>query len=130
VRLVAPGRLPTGERAQHGFLTVGHDYIVLAIMVVPTRGVSFLLLDDRTARPGWHSADKFDLVSTEVPPNWRISVGTAGIAGAIEIAPEPWLEVGFYEDYWSDEPERARLAEETFLRELDVILGGDATASS
>lgn len=89
-----------------------------------------MLLDDATARPGWHSADKFDLVSTDVPSNWRIRVGAAGKPGAIDIAPEPWLEPGFLEDYWSDEPDRARLAEETFLRELDVILGGDATASS
>jgi hypothetical protein len=94
-------------------------------MVLPKRGVSFLVLDDRTARPGWHSADDFDLVSTEIPPNWRVSVGTAGIAGAIEIAPEAWLEPGFYEDYWSYEPERVRLTEGVFLRELDVIRKAD-----
>jgi hypothetical protein len=48
--------------------------------------------------------------STEVPSNWQIRVGAGGITGAIDIGPEAWLEPGFYEDYWPDEPNRARLA--------------------
>jgi hypothetical protein len=122
VRLVAPGRSPTGERRIHGFLTIGHEYVVLAITVSQRQGVQFLLLDDETERPGWHKAVDFDLVADSVPSSWRVQVGLGGHVDSLEIAPASWLEPRFFLDYWGDDPDAAKAAEQVFQRELEVIM--------
>jgi hypothetical protein len=123
VRFVAPGRTAGGERRREhqGFQTVGNEYIVLAIKASNERGVRFLLLSDHPRQPGWHDASDYDLVSDEVPSNWVIDVGAAGRSDAITIAPATWLEPGFFEDYWSEDPVRGAAAQEIFKRELNVI---------
>jgi hypothetical protein len=122
VRLIAPGRPQTGERRRHGFQTIGNDYVVLAIKASNERGVRFLLLADDPPEPGWFAASDYDLVSDEVPPNWSIRVGGAGRADIVTIGPASWLEPGFFEDYWSEDPIRGAAAEDTFQRELEVIM--------
>lgn len=121
VRFVVTGRTDNGERRGHACLTVGKEYVVLAIMASDTKGVRFLVLDDKLQQPGWHPASEFDLVSDEVPSNWRVEVGASGTPGYVRIAPGPWLEPSFFNDYWGDGDVAAIAAQETFDRELEII---------
>ncbi|MCP9485179.1 MAG: hypothetical protein MSC30_04925 [Gaiellaceae bacterium MAG52_C11] len=123
VRFVGNRTKPSiGERTASAFLTVGKEYAVLSILASDTDGVRFLLLDDLEEQPGWHPASAFDLSSDSVPSNWRIAVGAAGKPDHLEIAPEPWLDPGFFNAYWADGGEAATEAHELFRRELAVIL--------
>jgi hypothetical protein len=121
VRYVAPGRAPAGGRRSSGFLSVGAEYVVLAISV-SRRGIDLLLLDDQAQRPGWHPAGDFDLVSDSIPSNWKVQVGVGGSVDSLEIAPAAWLEPRFFVDYWGDDPGAAKAADEIFQRELATIL--------
>lgn len=123
VRFVGdPGRTASGERRGSGFLTVGKEYVVLALNANNERGVTFLLLDDDTAQPGWHSSVAFDLVADGVPSNWRVSVGGAGKADHLEVGPSAWLEDGFFNNYWGDGDEATIAARQTFQAELEIII--------
>ena len=110
-----------GERPVSPYLTVGRDYVVLAILVPSDRPTEFLILTDQDD-PSWFPASQFDLVSADVPTSWKILVGEGGSAQRIEIAPEPWLSVGYWSDYWGDDHLASLQAKEIFAHELDVIL--------
>jgi hypothetical protein len=84
--------------------------------------VKFLLLDDRSRRPGWAPASDFDLISAEVPSNWTIGVGSGGSADLVYLAPATWLEPSFFEDLWSNDPDVWRHAQRTFEHELEIIV--------
>jgi len=91
VRFVGYGRASTGQRRDSGFLTVGRQYVVLAVTVSERTGVEFLLLDDDAQQPGSHGAGGFDLLSDRVPSSWRIAVGVSGSASSIDLLPESWM---------------------------------------
>jgi hypothetical protein len=113
----------SGERRSSPFLTVGQDYVVLAIKVSSAGPTKYLLIGDRKDDPSWFPAPQFDLVADEVPTTWKVLVGAGGSAGHIEIAPEPWLVRGFWGDYWGDtDPLACQQAHDVFARELDAIL--------
>ena len=105
-----------------GFLTVGAEYVVLAVEATPSEGVQFGILDDESSTPGLHNAAEFDLVSDHVPSNWRIAVGAGGSPAAFELAPEPWLEPRFWLDFFGDGDTAAIAAQDAFQRELAIIV--------
>jgi hypothetical protein len=111
-----------GNSRRENSLTVGGGYVVLAINVEQSDRHDFMLLDDRTQRPGWYPSSDFDLVSDEVPSNWRIAVGGLGSANSLTVAPALWLEPGFLEDYWDDGGVATVAAHGVFDRELQLIL--------
>lgn len=104
------------------FLTAGVEYVVLAITATHTDGMRFLVLDDESRAPGWHSAAQFDLAADDVPSSWRVRVGGAGIAGRIDVAPAAWLEPGFFTAFWGDGEEGTLEAQEVFRRDVEAIL--------
>lgn len=113
----------SGERRSSPFLTVGQDYVVLAIKVSSAGPTKFLLLG-KGDKPSWFPAPQFDLVADEVPTTWKVVVGAGGSAEYIQIAPEPWLVRGFWGDYLGDseDPLAYEHAQDVFARELDTIL--------
>lgn len=115
-------RSPTGDRHGSGFLTVGAEYVVLAVEASPSEGVRFRILDDRGSTPGLHYAAEFDLVSDNVPSNWRIAVGVGGSSAAFELAPEPWLQPTYWVDFFGDGDAATIAARDAFQRELAVIV--------
>jgi len=111
-----------GQRTAHGALDVGGEYVVLAITINKGFGHRFFVLD-KFDSPSWFSVEHFDLVSDEVPSNWRIKVGdNVGSATSLRIAPESWLAPGFLEDFFGDGDTAALAAQSAFERELAVIL--------
>lgn len=113
----------TGARTGDTSLTVGSEYVVLAVVVAEGAYHKLMLLDDRTSRPTLYSASHFDLVSDDVPSTWRVRIGgSTGSAGYLMIAPGPWLEPGFFEEFWGDGGVAALAAQSIFEEELQVIL--------
>lgn len=51
-----------------------------------------------------------------------LRVGGAGIVGRIEIAPKPWLEDTFWNDFWGDAGATTVAARDSFDRELEIIM--------
>ena len=115
-----------GSRSSSGvgtaFLTVGAEYVVLSVEASARDGVRFRILGDSDSGPGLYDATEFDLVSDAVPSNWRIAVGVGGSAAAFELAPGPWLEPGFWTDFFGDGDSAALAAQDAFERELAVVL--------
>jgi hypothetical protein len=117
------GYTSDGERRRKLALSVGRDYVVLAINV-NARETRFLILGDQfVPRPGWYPAPHFDLVADDVPSNWRIRIGAmTNDAAALRVAPASWLEPGFFEHYEGDGNAATLAARSAFDRELAVIL--------
>jgi hypothetical protein len=108
-------------------LAADRDHVVLAIFTDHVAGVRLCLLADEAPLadpyPALFPASSLELVSPEVPPSWRVSVGHNGRPDSIVIAPEPWLHHRFFWDYWDDEhPEAQRHARELFDREVELIM--------
>ena len=118
VRYLGPDKTPPSQRP---FLTYGAIYVVLAIEILKGN-VDFRIMGDDGTGPVLHRSTLFDLVSDEVPSNWRIRLGAGGSPGAVDIAPEPWLDDGFWEDYFSDGGVAAVAAQEIFRREAEKII--------
>jgi hypothetical protein len=110
-----------GRRPKASSLTVGNDYVVLAISSHDAQPMKFLVLTDRR-EPIWYPASHFDLVSDTTPSTWRVLVGRGGHVGYLQVAPAPWLEPGFLEAFWGDGGVATIAARATFERELEIIL--------
>jgi hypothetical protein len=102
-------------------VTIGRDYVVLAMSVRKAQVMLMVVAED-TGMPAWLPSSEFDLVADEIPSTWRIRLGASASPNEIHIAPQPWLETGFYEDLWGDGDTRAIIAQEVFAREMEVIL--------
>lgn len=115
-------RNPYPEELHRAAVTVGSDYVVLAISA-NSRRVQFRILENRREdsaiqSPILRDSSCFEVVSGAVPSNWRVAVDTEG---RVEIAPEPWLRREFWEEFF-DSSDASLAAREDFERELAVIL--------
>ena len=108
------------ERTQHQqesspWLTIGKEYIVLAIEVYPTKNY-FLLVDDSSNQaPHLHDAKQFEVISHHISSNWRINKGDLDI---MTIAPEAWQDPNFWEKCYDGDPS----ALEIFKHEARIIM--------
>lgn len=72
------------------------------------------ILDDEG--PTWWPMEMFESVSTRIPSNW---IAQLRQDGSLHLAPESWLQPGFWEDFFDNQREGD--AADTFRRELEVI---------
>ncbi|HEX9695412.1 MAG TPA: hypothetical protein VGB64_03755 [Actinomycetota bacterium] len=103
------------ERENAPWLQLDHEYPVLAIDVLPDKRVLFRIESADDGTPALFDAEMFVTTSTEIPGNWRARVEEGG---SLQLAPEPWLRLGFWDDFFDRKPE----ALETYERERAVIL--------
>jgi hypothetical protein len=82
------------EQGTNEWLTVGKDYIVLAIEIYPTKNL-YLIVDDSNQIPGLHDAKQFEILSHKIPSNWIINPGDLEI---LTISPEAWQKPTFWEE--------------------------------
>jgi hypothetical protein len=99
------------------WLTVGVDYIVLAINAHPS-GSIFLLFDHGRRDIGWWDSRAFTTVDDRPAPNW---VSRVDDSGTLAISPASWLEPTF----WDEFTEGVEPAIEMYEQERDVILAND-----
>lgn len=109
-------------------LTVGSEYVVLAIETSPKAGVRFRVLENRVARKRFQTpilveASTFELLSNVISATWRVRVRGSSIA----LAPEPWLRPGFWEAIF-DLTENSEWAREEYDHLVAILLEEDRQA--
>ena len=101
---------------------VGREYHVLAIHA---RGdsavVDFMIVDD-TGDQRLASSLMFSVVSDRIPSCWRVRLREEG---GVTLAPEEWLEKGFWDKYYHDDFEAGQRARETFRRMVEDMEAED-----
>jgi hypothetical protein len=96
------------------WLTINKEYIVLAIIVYPTKNL-YLLVDDSTNQaPGLHNAKQFEILSHSIPRNWVINPGDIEV---MTIGPIAWQESTFWDNCYENDP----LSLEIYKREAAII---------
>lgn len=104
------------------WLTVGRIYHVMGISIGADGQRRYQIVshdcDPGFATLAYQRAEAFEVVSTQVPSNWRIRVGEDG---AIGIAPGAWQKVGFFEAFYEQDPS----AYSIFEQARDSILSED-----
>jgi hypothetical protein len=105
---------------EHPRLRLGEEYVVLSVLVDRSIWrVGLQLHEDDEWHPwSWYPAGMFETVSTAIPSNWVTKLNSDG---ALELAPEAWLQPGFYEGYVDGE-RNGPAAQAIFERELAIIL--------
>jgi hypothetical protein len=102
------------------WLTIGKEYIVLAIEVFPDEVRYCLVGDNQDKSPGIYHASQFEVTSKKIPSNWNTHFGTLNL---LSIEPKSWCEPGFWEDCYNQEP----AALEIYKREARIIMEEENT---
>lgn len=112
IKIISPA---TGEElVESGWVQIGYEYVVIAIAAVPRKSVQFQILTEDST-PSWWDSQMFVTVSSRIPSNW---VALISSGGNLDVAPQPWLEPGFWEKYFDGDAH----AREVFDEELVKIL--------
>ncbi|MEU4607229.1 hypothetical protein AB0F43_29955 [Kribbella sp. NPDC023972] len=111
VKIINPATLEVESSST--WVRMGEEYLVLELMGSPNGRLSLRILHDDNSTGIWDSEMFVDTDPT-VPSNWvaRVSEG-----GRLHIGPPRWLDRGFWERYFDDEP----TAVEAFKAEMAVI---------
>jgi hypothetical protein len=101
-RIVNP--ITLNEERQSPWLTIGKEYIVLAIYFphAAQQPVYLLVSDDDSKVPVRFKFDQFEVICGKVPQSWVVSAGDAEM---MSFAPNDWLRTGFWEDYFDAHPD-------------------------
>jgi hypothetical protein len=89
-------------------IKVGEEYVVLEVIASPRRHVQ-LRLNLAPDEPSLWDSEMFDTVDRSIPSNWGARVSGEGF---LSIGPMRWLEDGFWEGYFDDEPSAVALFED------------------
>lgn len=90
------------ELTAHDSMTVGAEYVVIAVVAVPGHDVLLRVIERGTQLadlpPGvpalWRS-QMFEVVSPSIPTSWAMEIRESG---GVEIGPASWLRLGFWFD--------------------------------
>ncbi len=96
------------------WLTVGKEYIVLAIEVYPTKNLYLLVDDSSNQAPHLHNAKQFQVVTHHIPSNWIVNSGDLEI---VTIGPKAWQASSFWEECYDGDLK----ALEIYKREASII---------
>lgn len=119
IRIISP--VDGSDLVESSWVRVGHEYVVLTLLIDPSGHVKVRIANDRES-PGIWASEMFETSDENLPPNW---VARLEVDGLLEFGPKDWLRKGFWEDYYDYEPE----ARAQYERELAIILA-DADTSS
>jgi hypothetical protein len=89
-------------RQRNGWLTIGKEYVVLAIEAAPGREVNLQFVGDDGSVPAIRSSVQFVTTSSTLPSNWQVEVRQGGY---LRLAPASWLRSGFWDDYFDRQPD-------------------------
>ncbi|CAN5363078.1 hypothetical protein BH10PSE19_BH10PSE19_20610 [soil metagenome] len=96
------------------WLTIGKEYIVLAIEVYPAKNLYLLVDDSSDQAPGLHDAKQFEVLSHHIPSNWVVNPGDLEV---MTVGPKVWQEPTFWEDCYDNHPATLAL----YKREARII---------
>jgi hypothetical protein len=113
--------------ADHPSVSVGKEYVVLAMEAIPGRGMFLRVLENIAVDRGhalyailWPAA-MFEVVSSRVSARWCVKITIIGGGGHVEIAPDTWLRDGFWDDVIEDSP-MSEAAREEYQQEIIALL--------
>ena len=101
--------------AESNWLTIGREYVVLSIHMLPGGKVNFLILSDDNEIPVLLESSQFIITSGALPESWVVAVD---LNGCLVFSPAAWLRAGFWEDYHNEDQD----AEETFVKYVSEIV--------
>ena len=103
------------EQEKSSWLTIGKEYVVLAIEMYTNKNYFLLVDDSENKAPGLHDTKQFEVVSHSIPSNWQINVGDLEVT---TLGPKAWQDPTFWERcYEGDE-----LALGIYKREARIIM--------
>ena len=102
-----------------GWLTVGREYTVLELSMIPAEGtgrsaVELRVEADDASIPALFDSASFEVIDGRLPPNWRALISADGRIG---FSPGAWQRQGFWEDFFDQTAE----ALATYRFERDVM---------
>jgi hypothetical protein len=108
------------EQNTSPWLTVGKEYLVLAIEVYQTKNYFLLIDDSEDKAPGLHDAKQFEVISYRIPTNWQINPGDLEI---MTIGPKSWQEPGFWERCYEHDESALEIYkhEARIIREVETM---------
>jgi hypothetical protein len=113
LKIVSP--VDGSDLAESSWVRVGHEYVVLTLLIDPSGYVKVQILAEGQS-PGYWAGEMFETADETLPPNWVAHLGADGL---LEFAPNDWLRKGFWKDYYDFAPE----ARAQYEHELSIILG-------
>lgn len=90
------------------WLTVGKVYDVLSFSVNDNGVIEYRLMADDGYTPALFRASQFTIVCSALPSNWIINCEQNSY---FELAPESWVQAGFWEEYFDREPNTVAIFE-------------------
>ena len=104
----------SGEvQAESPWVTVGSEYLVVAILAYMGRQVDLWIVDD-SGEPSVWPMTMFTVVDGRMPPEWEAH----DQAGALVIEPREFWPVGFWERYWERSREERVLFDDFVKRSI------------
>ena len=92
-----------------GWLRTGSNYAVQEIFFEKQRGVSYRIISDDAATPAFFPANECTIIDGSIPSSWKAHIYDTG---SFVLSPPAWLEPGFWERYFDDDPEAKRIFEQ------------------
>ena len=90
------------------WLTEGKEYVVLSIFIDQRKKLLFRLIGDDGRIPAIYDSQLFSIISSNIPQNWITKVEE----GYMELSPETWSRIGFWEEYFEGESTAKKIFEE------------------
>jgi hypothetical protein len=99
-------------------LKIGDEFVVLSALIDGGPSTVLLQLLHSDGDRSWYPAAMFETVSTKIPSNWVVQLRPDG---SLHLAPEAWLQPGFFEGVVDGERD-GRAARAILERELAIIV--------
>jgi hypothetical protein len=104
------------------WLTIGKEYVVLEMMVLQGKDVSYRLVgDNENEMPAIYDARQFEIVTNHLPSNWAIQQLPSD---RFFFRPISWQQPGFWVNCYDGDPESL----EVYKREAWIILNEENSA--
>jgi hypothetical protein len=100
IRLINP--MTGEEKRRDSWLTVGKVYCVLSVTVTLKQGINFRIISDDEQTPILADSRQFKIISNDIPRGWIVNLPKDNF---IELAPQKWTRLGFWEEFFNGEQE-------------------------
>lgn len=90
------------DAATPQWLRDGTEYEVLELTAYPGRRVDLRLASEQGGVPALFDSALFATTDDAIPSDWAARVIDDGV---VKVGPREWLEPGFWEAYFDDEPD-------------------------
>jgi len=90
------------------WLTLGKNYHVLTLSVSDAGSIEYRLISDNNNTPALFPAVQFKIIEPTLPRTWVVErIGES----YLELAPQSWLDEGFWERFFDGDPSAVAIYE-------------------